>query len=487
MAGLRNIVDKGRRSPWIGLGVLWVVGFIGALSRFIMAFYQIQISDDLHIGRGFISLSWSTNLLIAALCAPLGGWMIDRYGVRKVMLLSTTLGIIGTGVVCLGQHPLLFFTGYGVISGLAGIGASATYVLLFSWFSKHRAKAIALIQSASSIGLAVCTPIFAQNAWLSWKVTFLASCLLGLVVTLPLILLFIPHPGKHEASAGGTGDSGAGGRETGVPDRAEGAGGRETGVPDRAEGAGGRGTGVPDGAEGAGGRGTGVPDGAEGAGDKGNRASNSAAGTVPGTSMAAGGLKQLGRSQLAVLTVIGLALFVCGFNMGTVEMNLVAIHQEAGVSQTSIAAGMAILGIMEIVGSFTFGFLLDRGDKTYIMSMLYGIRVLGFMILFAHFSWSPAVFAFAFGITYLGAIPGGLMIADQLAGIKGKLVGTLLLFHQGGGILGALLGGILYDYMKSYQLLIAADAGLATLAAAGYILVRRYRSRPLAGNREAQA
>ncbi|MNQ97183.1 Major Facilitator Superfamily protein [compost metagenome] len=203
--------------------------------------------------------------------------------------------------------------------------------------------------------------------------------------------------------------------------------------------------------------------------------------------MAATGLKQLGRNQLAVLALIGLALFTCGFNMGTVEMNLVAIHQEAGVSQSSIAAAMAVLGIMEIGGSFAFGFLLDRWNKPYVMSMLYGIRVISFVVLFAHFSWSPVIFAFTFGVTYLGAVPGGLMIADQLAGIKGRLVGTLLLFHQGGGILGALLGGTLYDYMKSYQLLIAADAGLGFLAAAGYILIRRYRSHPLPGNREAGA
>ncbi|MNS43159.1 multidrug efflux system protein MdtL [compost metagenome] len=448
-------MDKGRSSVWVGLGVLWVVGFIGALSRFIMAFYQIQISDDLHIGRGFISLSWSTNLLIAALCAPLGGWLVDRFGVRRVMLLSTLLSVAGTGVVYLGQHPLLFFTGYGVISGLAGIGASTTYVLLFSWFGKHRAKAIALIQSASSIGLAVCTPIFAQNSWLSWKVTFLTSCLLGLVVTLPLILLFIRNPRKDKESS-------------------EAAAGRTNATAD----------GAPDGAAEE------APNGAAGTagGTKGGaRAPNGAAGTTPAPSMAATGLKQLGRTQLAVLALIGLALFTCGFNMGTVEMNLVAIHQEAGVSQSSIAAAMAVLGIMEIVGSFAFGFLLDKWNKPYVMSMLYGIRVISFVVLFAHFSWSPVIFAFTFGVTYLGAVPGGLMIADQLAGIKGRLVGTLLLFHQGGGILGALLGGTLYDYVKSYQLLIAADAGLGFLAAAGYILIRRYRSHPLPGNREARA
>lgn len=405
---MRTAVSKGRNNVWIGLGVLWIVGFIGALSRFIMAYYQIQISTDLNIGRGFISLSWSTNLLIAALCAPLGGWLVDRFGAKWVMLISTLLSIAGTGIVYLGQHPLVFFTGYGIITGLAGIGASTTYVLLFGWFDKHRAKAIALIQSASSIGLAVCTPIFAQNSWLSWKVTFLASCVLGLVVTLPLILLFIRSPKKADQS-----------KEPGEP-----AIHTDAAVPE----------------------------------DK------------------ARGLRGMTGTQYAVLSLIGFALFTCGFNMGTVEMNLVAIHQEAQVSQSTIASAMAVLGIMEIVGSLTFGFLMDRWNKLYVMALLYGIRVISFMVLFAHFSWSPVFFAFTFGLTYLGAVPGGLMIADQLAGAKGKLVGMLLLFHQAGGIIGALLGGTLYDYLRDYQFLIAADAALGLVAAAGYVIIRRYKN-----------
>ncbi|GIP22031.1 MFS transporter [Paenibacillus sp. J22TS3] len=426
---LKASVHKGRSNVWIGLGVLWIVGFIGALSRFIMAYYQVQISADLGIGRGFISLSWSTNLFIAALCAPLGGWLVDRFGAKRVMILSTLLSVAGTGTVYLGHIPLVFFTGYGIIAGLAGIGASTTYVLLFGWFDKHRAKAIALIQSASSIGLAVCTPIFAQNSWISWKVTFLASCILGLVVTLPLILLFIRNPRIEGASKTGKGTTTREGKTTGE--------GKTVGANMRREG-------------------------------------NTADTTVPGERKSR--LKVLGRTQLAILLTIGFALFTCGFNMGTVEMNLVAIHQEANVPNTTIAAAMAVLGVMEIAGSFAFGFLLDRWNKPYVMFMLYGIRVFSFMILLAHFPASPVLFALSFGITYLGAVPGGLMIADQLGGAKGRMVGILLLFHQGGGILGALLGGILYDYMRSYQLLIAVDAGLALAAAAGYVMIRRYKN-----------
>lgn len=69
---------KESRYAWIGLGSLWVIGFIGALTRFSLSFFQVQISTDLQISRGFISMAWSTNLFIVAVCAPLGAgsWIV---------------------------------------------------------------------------------------------------------------------------------------------------------------------------------------------------------------------------------------------------------------------------------------------------------------------------------------------------------------------------------------------------------------------------
>src|SRR5690348_12462933 len=94
---------KESRYAWIGLGSLWIIGVIGGLTRFSMAFFQVQISEDLQISRGFISMAWSTNLLITALCAPLGGWLVDRYGPKRVLLLSAAMSTLGTGVVMLGH------------------------------------------------------------------------------------------------------------------------------------------------------------------------------------------------------------------------------------------------------------------------------------------------------------------------------------------------------------------------------------------------
>lgn len=402
---------KESKYAWIGLGSLWINGFIGALTRFIMAYFQVQIAEDLEISRGIISMAWSTNLLIAALCAPLGGWLVDRYGPKKVMLISAFIGTIGTGTVVIGHHSILFFIGYGIISGFVGIGTTSTYMFMFEWFKHHRAKAVALLASASSVGLAVSTPIFVSSSWLTWRDAFQASFVLGIVVTLPVIWFGIKGPGPKGNNAKAVQEN----ELVKVDDQ-------ET-----------------------------------------KKAVNPS-------------LKGIA-AHLPIFIVVACALFTCGFNMGTVEMNLVAIHQLASVSPSMIALSMSVLGVMEIMGSLIFGYFLDRVNKLVMMTILYGIRIMGFAFLFMHVGWSPVIFAIAFGITYLSAVPGGLLIVNDFAQGNGKQTGFLLLFHQGGGILGALIGGISFDHFNNYQVLIGVDVFICILITLGYFILYTTRKR----------
>ncbi|WP_211749330.1 MFS transporter [Paenibacillus sp. Marseille-Q4541] len=393
---------KESRYAWIGLGSLWIIGFIGALTRFSLAFFQVQISTDLQISRGFISMAWSTNLLIAALCAPLGGWLVDRYGTKPVLMLSAITSILGTGIVVLGHHPTVFFIGYGIISGLAGIGATTNYILVFEWFRHHRAKAMALLGTASSVGLAIITPIFVSAGGLTWKDAFMASFTLGVFVTLPVILLGIKAQQQKTTEKA------------------------QTDVSIEVEG------------------------------------QDILLGVTPSPKRFI---------HLPIFVVVAIALFTCGINMGSVEMNLVAIHQLSDVSPKMIALSMSILGIMEITGALICGYFLDRYNKLMMMSILYGIRIIGFIFLFMHLGSSPILFAIAFGVTYLSALPGGILVINECTKSKGKHTGVLLLMHQGGAIVGVLIGGLSFDYFRNYQNLIVIDVIFCILVTLGYFVL----------------
>ncbi|WP_068776546.1 MFS transporter [Paenibacillus sp. FJAT-26967] len=402
---------KEPKYAWIGLGSLWIIAFIGSLMRFSVAFFQVQISEDLGISRGFISTAWSTNMLITALCAPLGGWLADRYGPKRVMLVSAIIGIVGMGIVVFGHHDIGFFIGYGVIAGFAGIGTTTNYMLMFNWFQHHRAKATGLLASASSLGIAIITPVFVAASSLTWKDAFLASFVLNIVVTLPVIFFGI----KGIKPRGNTV------AETEV-----------TGPPV----------------------------------EHGQEEQTTVRSPLHGKN-----------AHLPIFIIVAIALFTCGFNMSTTEMNLVAINQLASVSPAMIALSMSVLGIMEIAGSLIVGYWMDKSNKLIMMSLLYAIRIIGFSLLFMHLEWSPVLFAVAFGITYLSALPGGLLIVNEYSQGKGKHTGWLLLIHHGGGVLGSLTGGISFDYFNNYQVLIGVNVFMCTLVALGYFFLYTTRKR----------
>jgi MFS family permease len=394
---------KENKVAWRILGYLWVLGFVGAISRFVMAYYQQDITHTLEVNRTFISLTWSINIAIAAICSPLGGWLTDQYGPKRIMVLNSIFGVLSMVTVLIFPNPVGFIIGLGVLSGLSGIGATTGYVLITKWFTHHRAKALMIMTSANSLGLAVLTPIFVSNDdWLDWMTAFSFTLWIG-IMSIPLTLLFIKDRSDGETST-----------DKSFP------------AKDRLK-------------------------------PKWNLSLYRAYVHNPTT------------------IVVMIALFTCGFSMGTVEMHLMAIHQHAHVGQAVFTSSLSLLGLLELTGGLFFAFLLDRMSRTLALSCLYAMRVVAFIALFLHFEVSPILFSVIFGASFLGAIPGGMLVAgealkEQQTSI-GLQVGTLLVFHQVGTVLAALSGGVLYDITNSYQLLIGINILLSVVSAYGYYWV----------------
>ncbi|MFN0221229.1 MFS transporter [Paenibacillus sp. KR2-11] len=395
---------------WLLLLFLWVFGFAGSLSRFVMAYYQAEITADLGVGRSFLGFTWSTATLLGALCAPLGGWLVDRIGYKKVLLIVAAANLLSVGTVLLFRSPAGFYAGIGILGGIGGLGASVTYVLVTNWFKHHRAKALTILGSAGSLGLAVLTPLLTRMQSLDWSTVYLIL-LLNAALFLPLIL-FLVKPS---------------------------------------------------------------PEGIEEEGQAGRQASSS-----PAASSALSWRASLAHLRHPVVGVVMFALLTCGFSMGTVEMHMVAIHQTAHVPEAMIASALSLLGLLELVGGLTFSLLIDRMSRTRALAVLYLLRTGAFVLLWIHLPLSPLAFSLLFGATYLGAVPGGILVAGEALHGSGKAsglqTGLFLSIHQLGGVLAALGGGLNYDTLQDYQLLIALNAGFSLAAAAGYAACRKSMS-----------
>jgi MFS family permease len=169
-----------KKYAWLLISSLWFFSFFGSIGRFVQSYYQNDISEYLDVGRGFLGFTWSINLLISALCAPVGGILVDKYGYKKVMLGSAVIANIAILTVLFANTSFGYFIGFGILSGLGGLNVSSIYVLVTNWFKKHRAKALMIASSAGSLGLAVLTPIFVYfQEWLNWMKLYWILLIIG--------------------------------------------------------------------------------------------------------------------------------------------------------------------------------------------------------------------------------------------------------------------------------------------------------------------
>ncbi|HEX2930215.1 MAG TPA: MFS transporter, partial [Candidatus Binatia bacterium] len=110
--------------------------------------------------RALIASAISMNLLLFGVAAPISGFLIDRYGPRKVMLGSLLLLITGvSGTVAMTQF-WQFFLVWGVIVGIGagGVGSVLTATVGNRWFFARRGLALGILGSASSTGQLIFLP-----------------------------------------------------------------------------------------------------------------------------------------------------------------------------------------------------------------------------------------------------------------------------------------------------------------------------------------
>ena len=76
---------------WIVLtsavGLFWGV----PITVYSFSVFLRPVMQEFHVGRAAVSLGFTIQLFVAALCTPLTGWLLDRYGARKVILPFTAL------------------------------------------------------------------------------------------------------------------------------------------------------------------------------------------------------------------------------------------------------------------------------------------------------------------------------------------------------------------------------------------------------------
>ena len=150
-----------------------------------------------------------------------------------------------------------------------------------------------------------------------------------------------------------------------------------------------------------------------------------------------------------------LGFFVCGFQITLVATHVPGYVVERGLEAWTGTAILSLIGLFNIAGTLTMGYLADKYSKKLLLSGLYflrGITIILFLALPAS-SGLAIAFGVCFGFLWLATIPATNGIVAQIFGTKHitMLFGLVFFSHQIGAFLGAYLGGYFFDQYGSYE------------------------------------
>jgi MFS family permease len=154
-----------------------------------------------------------------------------------------------------------------------------------------------------------------------------------------------------------------------------------------------------------------------------------------------------------VLLVLG--FFTCGFQLQFITVHMPSYLLDRGLSAEVGGWTIATIGLCNIVGSVSSGWLGNRMPKRYILSMIYFTRAAAILafISFPVTATTCIAFGAVMGFTWLSTVPPTNGIIVVMFGTRwlATLAGFAFFSHQVGGFLGVWLGGIVFDRTGSYN------------------------------------
>lgn len=194
-------------------------------------------------------------------------------------------------------------------------------------------------------------------------------------------------------------------------------------------------------------------------------------------------------------SLIFLGFFSCGYQLAFITAHFPAFVTELcgpidpggmlagmGIGTTSAlgAVAISVIGLANIVGTLTAGWLGKRYTKKYLLAGIYTARTIAAaaFILLPITPESVLVFSAVMGSLWLATVPLTSGLVAHIYGLRymGTLYGFIFLSHQIGGFLGVWLGGKMYDITGDYTLVWWIGVGVGAFSAIVHLPVRE---RPL--------
>ncbi|HKP18432.1 MAG TPA: MFS transporter [Gaiellaceae bacterium] len=375
----------------------------------------VPLQDEFGWSRASVSLAVSIGLLMFGLAAPFAAALMDRFGVRRVMLLAlaTIAGgtLLTTLMTATWQLDLLWGVLVGGATGAVSVPLAATVAT--RWFHSRRGLVTGFLTASNASGQMVFLPVLAWLVTLyGWRAASYTVAAVAIVIVFPLVAVFV----RDRPQSIGLQPYGAS-EEVPVPDRAR--------HPFRP---------------------------------------------------AVHGLSTGVRSP--TFWLLAATFFICGLSTnGLIATHLIPAAIDHHMTAVRGASLLALMGIFDIVGTIVSGWLTDRLDPRYLLAWYYAFRGLAVLALPYAFGSDYALVAFAvvYGLDWVATVPPtAALVADEFGREQvGVVFGWVYASHQLGAAFAAWAGGASRGWFGSYTPAFVAAAVMCVLAAALSLQIRK--------------
>jgi MFS family permease len=198
-------------------------------------------------------------------------------------------------------------------------------------------------------------------------------------------------------------------------------------------------------------------------------------------------------------SMIFLGFFSCGYQLAFITAHFPAFVTELcgpidpagmlagmGVTTTSAlgAISIAVIGVFNIAGTVTAGWLGKKYTKKYLLAIIYTGRTIAaaVFIMLPITPTSVLIFSAVMGALWLATVPLTSGLVAHIYGIRymGTLYGFVFLSHQIGGFMGVWLGGKMYDLTGGYEMVWWIGVGVGAFSALIHLPIRERSLTPQA-------
>ncbi|BCJ52032.1 MFS transporter [Actinoplanes sp. NBRC 14428] len=358
---------------------------------------------------GTISAAVSVNLLLYGLTAPFAAALMEKFGMRRVVAGALVLVSAGSGFTVFMEASWQLVLCWGVLVGLGTGSMALGFVAIVAnrWFVHRRGLVTGVLTAGGAAGQLVFLPLLARLTGAhGWRVAALTVAAAALIVV-PLVWWRLrDRPADLGATAYGAGPDDV----ASLPATPPGSAARNA-----------------------------------------LRTLRHAAGTRPFWLLAGG-------------------FAICGATTnGLVGTHFIPAAHDHGMTETTAAGLLALVGLFDIAGTIASGWLTDRVDSRLLLGGYYALRGLSLLVLPSLFAAtahpSMVVFILFYGLDWVATVPPTVALCREYFGASGAVVfGWVFASHQFGAAIAATSAGLVRDRLGAYDWAWYGAGALALLA-----------------------